>query len=103
MDRWYRLLRNMGNNSNAPIKIIMCGSCRVAVFLNTVSMDGKEIEIPKVLLEVRYKDHNGKWRGTPGITLRELPKAILALQQAYEYLLTEGKRDPAQTLLFTDE
>jgi len=48
--------------------------------------DGQEIEIPKVVLEVRYKDKQGRWRGTQGMTLREIPKAILALQKAFEYL-----------------
>ncbi len=68
----------------------MVGACKVAVFRNIVMKDDKEITIPKVLLEVRYKDPSGKWRGTPGITLRELPKAILALQQAYDYLLSKS-------------
>jgi hypothetical protein len=49
-------------------------------------VEGKEIEIPKLVLEVRYKNKQGHWCGTPAISLRELPKAILALQKAYEYL-----------------
>ncbi len=48
--------------------------------------DGQEIEIPKLVLEVRYKDKHGRWQGTSAIGLRELPKAILALQQAFDYL-----------------
>ena len=49
-----------------------------------------EVRRAKVVLEVRYKDKHGRWRGTQGITLREIPKAILALQQAFEYLLSEA-------------
>ena len=48
--------------------------------------DGREVEIPKIVLEVRYRDKTGRLRGTQGITLREVPKAILALQKAFEYL-----------------
>ncbi|MDD5677070.1 MAG: hypothetical protein PHW60_03640 [Kiritimatiellae bacterium] len=48
--------------------------------------DGKEIELPKVVLEVRYRDKTGHWRSTSAMTLREIPKAILALQKAFEYL-----------------
>ena len=66
----------------------MVGPCRVSVFRNIVLVGGKEVEIPKVVLEVRYKDKHGRWRGTQGITLREIPKAILALQKAYDYLTT---------------
>jgi hypothetical protein len=75
--------------STNPEKIIMVGACRVSVFRNVVLVDGKDVEIPKVVLEVRYKDKHGRWRGTQGMTLREIPKAILALQKAYEYLLEE--------------
>ncbi|MFH0879347.1 MAG: hypothetical protein V2A34_06505 [Lentisphaerota bacterium] len=51
--------------------------------------DGQEIKIPKVVLEVRYKDKQGHWRGTQGLSIREIPKAILALQKAFEYLQLE--------------
>ena len=73
--------------NNYPEKIIMVGPCRVSIFRNLVMMkDGKEIEIPKVVLEVRYRDKEGQWRGTQGMTIREIPKAVLALQKAFDYL-----------------
>ncbi len=72
--------------NTSPEKIIMIGSCRVSIFRNLVWVEGKEIEIPKLVLEVRYKDKHGHWCGTPAISLRELPKAILALQKAFDYL-----------------
>ena len=75
--------------NSSPEKIIMVGPCRVTIFRNTCLKDGKEIEIPKVVLEVRYKDKHGRWRGTQGITLREIPKAILALEKAFEYLMNQ--------------
>ena len=80
----------MPTRKSGPEKIIMVGPCRVSIFRNICLKDGKEIEIPKVVLEVRYKDKHGRWCGTQGITLREIPKAILALQQAFEYLLSEA-------------
>jgi len=52
--------------------------------------DGKEIELPKVVLEVRYRDRDGRWQSTSAMTLREIPKAILALQKAFEYLVSAG-------------
>jgi len=71
----------------------MLGPCRVSIFQNICMKDGMEIEIPKVVLEVRYKDRNGKWRGTSGLTVREIPKAILALQKAYDYLVSKAPSD----------
>lgn len=89
--------------SNSPEKIIMVGPCRVSIFRNIVLVEGKQVEIPKVVLEVRYKDKHGRWRGTQGMTLREIPKAILALQKAYEYLLSETKDSSHQTSLFRNQ
>ena len=52
-----------------------------------VLIDEEEIEIPKVVLEVRYRDKHGHWRSASALSLREIPKAILALQKAFDYLL----------------
>ena len=73
-----------------PIKIIMIGNCRVSIFRNLVMKDGKEIEMPKVVLEVRYRDKTGRWRSTSAMTLREIPKAILALQQSFVFLTSRN-------------
>lgn len=73
-------------------EILMVGSCRASIFRNKIRIkDGQEVEIPKVVLEVRYKDKHGRWRGTPAISLRELPKAILVLQKAFDYLTADVK------------
>jgi hypothetical protein len=82
----------MQKRKSRPEKIIMVGPCRVSIFRNTCLKDGKEIEIPKVLLEVRYKDRQGKWRGTHSLALHEIPKAILALEKAFEYLTERHER-----------
>jgi hypothetical protein len=79
----------MPKRKSSPEKIIMVGPCRVSIFKNIWIKDGKEIEIPKVSLEVRYKDKHGRWQGTRGLALHEIPKAILALQKAFEYLTSQ--------------
>ena len=75
-------------SNTPPEHIIMVGPCRVSIFRNLAWKDGQEIEIPKLVLEVRYKNKQGKWCGTHAIGIRELPKAILALEKAFEYLTT---------------
>ena len=74
--------------NNPPEKIIMVGPCRVSIFRNLVVKDGQEIEIPKVVLEIRYRDKQGLWRSASALSPREIPKAILALQKAFDYLLS---------------
>lgn len=64
----------------------MVGPCRVSIFRNICFKDGKELILPKALLDVRYKDKHGRWRGTHSLALHEIPKAILALQKAFEWV-----------------
>ncbi len=75
----------------------MVGPCRVSIFRNVLLKDGEEIELPKVVLEIRYKDKDGRWRGTHSLSPREIPKAILALQKAFEYLLSLAHPSRADT------
>ena len=70
-----------------PHKVIMIGPARATIFLNTVLKDGKEISMPKVAFEIRFRDAYGNWRGTSSMSVGELPKAIMALQQAHAFLL----------------
>ena len=79
-------MRKMGS----PEKIITVGKCRASIFRNIIVKDGKDIEMPKVKFEIRFKNRGGKWQGTSSMTVPEIPKAILALQKAFEYLVTKN-------------
>ena len=70
-----------------PETVFKVGAVRASVFRNTIEKNGQLIPLPKVAIEVRYKDKTGKWQGTNSLSLNDLPKAILALQKAYEYLM----------------
>jgi hypothetical protein len=83
-----------------PETVFKVGAVRAAVFRNTIAKDGKFIPLPKVVIEVRYKDKTGKWNGTNSLSINEIPKAILALQKAFEHLTT--KKDSATTDTLTD-
>lgn len=69
-----------------PEAVFNVGAVRAAVFQNTYEKAGKQIPLPKVIIEVRYKDKAGQWKGTNSLSVNDLPKAILALQKAFEYL-----------------
>jgi hypothetical protein len=48
-----------------------------------------------VVIEVRFKDKKtGEWKGTNSLSINDIPKAILALQQAYEYLMAKPATGP---------
>jgi hypothetical protein len=70
-----------------PEIVFKVGAVRAAVFRNTIEKADKSIPLPKVVIEVRYKDKTGKWNGTNSLSLNDLPKAVLALQKAFEYLM----------------
>ena len=70
-----------------PETVFKVGAVRASVFRNTIEKNGQLIPLPKVAIEVRYKDKTGQWQGTNSLSLNDLPKAILALQKAYEYLM----------------
>jgi hypothetical protein len=73
---------------NKPEIVFKVGAVRASVFRNTITHNGKEVSLAKVILEVRYRDKNGEWQGTHSLSLNELPKAILALQKSYEHLMS---------------
>jgi len=72
------------------------GAVRAAVFRNVVVNNGRQIPLPKVVIEVRYKDKTGQWKGTNSLSLNDIPKAILALQKAFEYLTQHKGPEPAE-------
>jgi hypothetical protein len=71
------------------------GAVHASVFRNMVVNNGKMVPLFKVVIEVRHTDKTGRWNGTNSLSLNDIPKAILALQKAFEYL-TEHKT-PLQT------
>jgi hypothetical protein len=81
-------MRNKRNMATKPDKVFKVGAVRASVFTNTVKRDGTDVPLSKVVLEVRYKDKAGEWKGTHSLSVNEMPKAILALQMAYQWLTT---------------
>jgi len=77
-----------------PETVFKIGAVRAAVFRNIIEKNGRSIPLPKVAIEVRYKDKTGQWQGTNSLSINEIPKAILALQKAFEYLME--RKEPGQ-------
>ena len=72
------------------------GAVRASVFRNIIVKNGQSIPLPKVVIEVRYKDKTGQWQGTNSLSINDLPKAILALQKAFEYLMEHKQPETAE-------
>ena len=70
-----------------PEKRFQCGAIEASIFENEIHQNGKPIKIKKVAFQKRYKSSDGSWKSTSSLDVNDLPKAILALQKAYEYLV----------------
>ena len=85
-----------------PETVFKVGAVRASIFRNIIEKAGKSIPLPKVVIEVRYKDKTGQWNGTNSLSLNDLPKAILALQKAFEYLMEHKASETPETTLAGD-
>jgi hypothetical protein len=78
---------------SSPKQVIRVGAVNVSIFENTIVKDGKMMVIPKAVFQVRYKDkHTGEWKSTSSLSVNDIPKAISALQKAYQFLTEKDQR-----------
>ena len=77
-----------------PETTFKMGAVRASVFCNILQRNGQTAFLRKVALEVRYRDKHGQWQSTNTLSVNDLPKAIAALQQAYEYVLGKSAVSP---------
>ncbi|HLD33544.1 MAG TPA: hypothetical protein VJB66_02375 [Candidatus Nanoarchaeia archaeon] len=77
--------------TNQPEKKFRAGAVSVTVWKNTGQKDnGEQIEYQTISMERSYKDKSGEWKYTNSLRVNDLPKAGIALQKAYEYLVMRG-------------
>lgn len=82
------------NNTPRKIKV---GGVHVAIWTNVDEKTGRKYAT--FSLQRTYKRANGSWANTASFRLNDIPKAILALQKAYEEvtLLSRGEHDGSET------
>ena len=66
-----------------PIKKFSVGGIQLAIWENE-GQEGRKFY--SVSFDRRYKDKEGNWKSTTSLGANDLPKAILALQKAYEFI-----------------
>ena len=69
-----------------PEKKFQAGGIEASIFENEVQQNGKPIKIKKVAFQKRYKSSDGSWKSTGSLDINDLPKEILVLSKAYEYV-----------------
>ena len=71
-----------------PEMSFKCGACEAAIFENDINRNGQTVKIKKTVLQRRYKGQDGQWQSTSSLDVNDIPKAILALTKAYDYLIS---------------
>lgn len=76
-----------------PEIVFRHGSCSAAVFSNEVRREEETFTAKNVAFQKRYRDASGEWQTTNSLNVNDLPKAVLVLNKAYEYLTSNGMAD----------
>ena len=85
---------NTENSGMKPVRTVRAGIVRASVWRNLkATKDGGEFEAFNVTVNRRYRDRDGKWSNGHSFGINDIPKAILALSKAYEYLVLEDKEE----------
>jgi hypothetical protein len=69
-----------------PVERFKHGSVEAAIFENEIKKDGKTFTIRKVVFQRNYLDKNDKWQSTSSLDVNDVPKAMLVLSKAYEFM-----------------
>lgn len=69
-----------------PVETFRAGCITASVWANIGKIDGKDTTFYNVSLIRGYKDKDGTWKETSTYKQTDIPKAILVMQKAYEYL-----------------
>ncbi len=87
-------LRQEQMKQNLPLKKFKVGGISATVWENHSKNDqGQIITYKTVGFERSYKDDKGDWQTTNALRSTDLPKAILVLNKAYEFLAFEANAE----------
>ena len=79
---------------NMPEKKFRASPISATIWSNEVtSTDGEAKVFRTINLERTYKDREGNWKKTNSLRVNDLPKAILVLNKAYEFISIKEEGD----------
>jgi len=84
----------MTNENAKPVKKFVAGTIQAAIWNNRLPLGGGNDNVMmSVTLERRYRDRDGQWQSSGSLRMNDLPKAVLLLNKAYEFLTTGASED----------
>ncbi|OGG46353.1 MAG: hypothetical protein A3F84_13505 [Candidatus Handelsmanbacteria bacterium RIFCSPLOWO2_12_FULL_64_10] len=77
-----------------PDIVFKHGRCSAAVFSKEITRGEKTFQAKSVSFQKRYLDKNGEWQTSSYLDVNDIPKAVLVLNKAYDYMTSSnGHRD----------
>lgn len=76
-----------------PEQKFRVGCVSATIWNNEAKKDGKIKEFKTVSFERNYKDKDGDWQATSSLNINDLPKAMVVLGKAYEYLTLRDAKE----------
>jgi hypothetical protein len=73
----------------------MMGGLKAAIFVNEHEKDGQNFTKKRISLQKIYRDKEGMFKTTTSLEINDLPKAILVLQKAFDYLTVRHEPEDA--------
>jgi len=82
-----KTMNSINVNKNTPEKKFRASPVSATIWANEVQTKEGETRLYRtVILERTYKDKDGVWKSTSSLRANDLPKAVLVLNKAYEYV-----------------
>lgn len=90
----------MNEEKVLPEKKFKAGAINVTIWKNERQKEsGEEFSYYSISIDRRYKNKNGEWQSTNSLRVNDLPKAILVLNKAYEYLVLKEQETTEEVVL----
>ena len=78
----------MADEKNLPEKKFRAGVISATIWQNEGHRkDGTTASFNTISFERGYKDKEGNWKSTSSLRISDIPKAVVVLSKAYEYLV----------------
>lgn len=82
----------MTNENAKPVKKFAAGTIHAAIWKNILPLSGGSDNVMmSVTLERRYKDREGHWQSSGSLRVNDVPKAVLLLNKAFDFLTTTAE------------
>ena len=83
------------SGDNLPEKKFRAGAISATIWRNSITKkDGSSAEVKTISFQRSYKDKDtDMWKNTSSLRSMDIPKAVVVLNKAYEYLVLNGHSD----------